>query len=232
MCGRYSLTTPEEAMRRVFGYDGPLLNLPPRYNIAPTQILPVIRAESDGSGRLLERMRWGLVPSWAKDLSIGARLINARAETVADKPSFRSAFRKRRCLVPADGYFEWQKTGTDKQPWFIRMRSDDVFAFAGLWETWTDESNGETVVTYAIVTTEANDLTASIHHRMPVIVAPADYDAWLNAEPEAANGLLRAFPSTEMVAHPVGKLVNNVGNDVAACLEPAEPAEPVQRTLL
>ena len=153
-------------------------DLVPRYNIAPTQQVPVIRLRADAS-RELSLLRWGLVPSWAQDPSIGQRMINARAETVASKPSYRAAFRRRRCLVPADGYYEWQKAGRAKQPYYIRLRDEPLFAMAGLWEQWHD-TGGELWETFAIITTEANQATRAIHDRMPVILSQQDYAQWLD----------------------------------------------------
>ncbi|MDH3595076.1 MAG: SOS response-associated peptidase [Rhodospirillales bacterium] len=227
MCGRYSLTTPAEALRRVFGFlEQP--NLAPAYNIAPTQAVAVLRLGADGM-RHFARLRWGLVPAWAKDLSIGARMINARAESVADKPAFRSAFRQRRCLVMADGFYEWQKCPEGpKQPYRIALADGGPFGFAGLWESWTDKGSGETVETCTIVTTEANELLTPIHHRMPVILAPEDVAAWLDAaaSPEAAQALLRPCPAAVLVAYPVSTRVNKVANDDPGVIAPLEEQEP------
>jgi len=227
MCGRYSLTTPLEAVTNLFGVAG-RPNFPARYNIAPTQDVPVVRAadgdgDGDGDGgRRLDLLRWGLVPHWAKDLKVGSRMINARAESAAKSPAFRNAFRQRRCLVPADGFYEWRKLpGGTKQPYRITLKAG-LFAFAGLWEAWHDPA-GETVRTFTILTTDANELLMPIHDRMPVILAPADYDAWLGAEdPAAVQALLQPFPAAAMVATPVSARVNNVRNDDAACIAPAQ----------
>lgn len=220
MCGRYSLTTPEEALRRLFDYTGPARNLPPRYNIAPTQGAPVVRANGDG-GRELAMLRWGLVPSWADDPAIGNRMINARAETVAEKPSFRQALAARRCLVPATGFYEWQKTNGAKQPWNIRPAGDDTFAFAGLWEVW---DKGEAPLeTFTIVTTEANDVLRPIHGRMPVILGPENYGAWLDTAGTPAHDaqeLLGPCPAAWLAAGKVGTHVNKPANDDAQCLAP------------
>lgn len=222
MCGRFTLRTPAHRLAEAFGVDA-LPNLAPRYNIAPTQDVVAIRHADDG--RELTMLRWGLIPSWAKDPAIGARMINARAETVAEKPSFRAAFRQRRCLVVADGFYEWRKTAdapkAPKQPYYIRLASGDAFAIAGLWERWRDPA-GETVESCTLITTEANRELAPIHHRMPVIVSPADYDAWLEPHPasaEALHALLRPYPGAEMTAFPIGRHVNNVRNDDPACIE-------------
>jgi len=217
MCGRYLITTPVEAIRQIFKVDQ-RPNLAPRYNVAPTQAVPIIR-RGEG-GRELITARWGLVPFWAKDLKIGARLINARAETVAAKPAFRDAFRRRRCLVLADGFYEWQKTDDGKQPHLIRVTGGAPFAFAGLWENWTDKGSGERIDSCTIIVTEANALVAPIHDRMPVILPPESYDLWL--DPSSADGttLLKPFPTAAMEAFPVSTRVGNVKNDDPGLIEP------------
>jgi putative SOS response-associated peptidase YedK len=226
MCGRYSLTTPVEALRRVFGFlEQP--NLAPGYNIAPTHQVAALRLGADGE-RHFVRLRWGLVPAWAKDLSIGARMINARAESVAEKPAFRAAFRQRRCLVMADGFYEWQKRDKGpKQPFRVTLADGGPFGFAGLWESWTDKGSGETVETCTIVTTDANELLAPIHDRMPVILVPGDVAAWLNtaAPPEAALALLRPCPAGVLVAYPVSTRVNKVANDDPGVIAPLQEEE-------
>ncbi len=183
MCGRYSITKPVEAMRQLFDFAGPLPNLPARYNVAPTQEVPIIRSQGGdgdgGGGRALAMLRWGLIPFWAKEPSIAYRMINARAETVATKPAFRAAFRARRCLVPADGFYEWQKRGRAKQPFRIVLKGEALFAFAGLWERWSG-GEGEVIESCTIIVTEANELLRPIHDRMPVILDPADLGAWLD----------------------------------------------------
>lgn len=196
-------------------------DLVPRYNIAPTQQVSVVRLRADAS-RELSLLRWGLVPSWAQDPSIGQRMINARAETIASKPSYRAAFRRRRCLVPADGYYEWQKVGRAKQPYYIRLRDEPLFALAGLWEQWHD-TGGELWETFAIITTEANQATRTIHDRMPVILSPQDYAQWLDAvcEQSAAlevlQNLLRPYTGP-MQLDPVTTFVNNPRNDSPQCI--------------
>jgi putative SOS response-associated peptidase YedK len=219
MCGRYLLISPVEAMRRLFDVGG-FLNLPPRYNIAPTQEAPVVRLERDG-GRELVPLRWGLIPSWVKDPSIGNRLINARGDTVADKPAFRTAFQQRRCLVPADGFYEWQARPDGKQPYRIGLADDGLFAFAGLWEWWKSPE-GESLETYTIITTDANDLLRPIHGRMPVIIDEGDHARWLDPKtaPADAKALLKPFPSERMRAVPVSRRVNNVRNDDPDCIAP------------
>lgn len=212
-------------MARLFGVAVPDEHAP-RYNIAPSQGILAVRAAPDGGDGAREAavLRWGLVPSWAKDPDIGNRMINARAETVAEKPSFRAAFRRRRCLVPATGFYEWRAASGPKQPYTIGMADGGPFAMAGLWEHWT-EPDGAAVETCAILTTEANELLRPIHARMPVIVAPSDFDLWLDpalAMPELLAPLLRPFDAAAMAAHPVSRHVNNVRNDDPACLEPVD----------
>ena len=221
MCGRFTQTALPEAIARQFE----VAELPlfiPRYNIAPSQPIATIRIEPDTSTRKLVMLRWGLIPSWAKDPKIGSQCINAKAETVAEKPSFRSAFKKRRCLVVATGFYEWQVQGRTKQPMWIGLRSKQPFAFAGLWEHWKP-AEGESLETCTIITTEPNDLMAPIHNRMPVILAPASYDKWLDPlfqQVESLTALLRPYPSEELTAYPVSTLVNNPRHDVPQCLEP------------
>jgi len=224
MCGRYLITTPLEAIRQIFKVDQSP-NLAPRYNVAPTQTVPIIR-RGDG-GRELVTVRWGLVPFWAKDLKIGARMINAKAETVAEKPAFRDSYKRKRCLVPADGFYEWKKTEGGKQPYLIRLKTAEPFAFAGLWADWKDKESGERIETCTIITTEPNALAATIHNRMPAILAPEAYDLWL--DPEAADGrtLLGPFPAEAMEAFPVSPRVGNVKNDDPGLIEP----QPEQSSL-
>jgi putative SOS response-associated peptidase YedK len=233
MCGRYSLTTPIDALRDLFQIDA-LPNLPPRYNIAPTQDVLAVRTGPDGGGRSFTAFRWGLIPSWAKDPAIGSRMINARAETAAEKPAFRAAFRRRRCLIAADGFYEWTKDGTGgKQPWRIASPGGAPFAFAGLWENWMSPDGSE-IESCTIVTTEAADAIAELHHRMPVILDPADYDRWLTADPpQEAAPLMRPYAGA-LEFYPVTPRVNNVRNDDASVLERAEPVEdapPAQGSL-
>jgi len=193
--------------------------LAPRWNIAPTQAVAAVRASAAG-GRELVGLHWGLIPSWAKERAIGARMINARAETVAEKPAFRAALRARRCLIVADGFYEWQKAGARKQPWYIRMRDGRPFAFAGLWERWAAGPD-EVLDSCTIVTTTPNGVVAPIHDRMPVILEWGDYAAWLDPgqrDPARLQPLLRPHPDVAMEAWPVGLRVNNPANDDASCL--------------
>ncbi len=218
MCGRYTLRTPVETLAEEFGITGPLPEVQPRYNVAPTQEVVAVLTEDDE--RHLEMLRWGLIPSWADDPAIGNRMINARSETAAQKPSFRSAFRKRRCLILADGFYEWQKTGNGKQPYYIHMEDGSLFAFAGLWEVWSGD--GEEIRSCTILTTSANEMVGKIHHRMPVILPPENYELWLDpdmGEAEPLLDLLRPYPDDVMVAYPVSRLVNSPSNDDERCVE-------------
>lgn len=241
MCGRYSITTDPEAVRRMFRVDT-LLNLMPRWNVAPTQEVPVIRKsdgsrEGNGDGRELHIMRWGLVPSWAKDIGIGARMINARAETVNEKPAFRGAYRYRRCLVPADGFYEWTTEAGRKQPWRIVRRDRATFAFAGLWELWAGTGEGSALETFSVVTTEANEAIRDIHHRMPVMLfEDGQFETWLSAEPKQAATLMAPCDPAAIEAYRVDPRVGNVRNDDPSLAEPLaappRPAMPAQGRLL
>lgn len=220
MCGRYTLRSKLNRLLAEFAVDVQEgLIGEPRFNIAPTQNVATIRIH-DGARRL-EMRRWGLVPSWADDPSVGNRMINARADGVADKPSFRSAFKKRRCLVVADGFYEWKKDGPTKQPYYIRLREDKPFAFAGLAEHW--QRGEQRIDSCTIITTEPNSLMADIHDRMPVILSPDEYDLWLDPEFEGKEkllSLLDAYPADAMTAYPVSTLVNNPRHENSACIEP------------
>ncbi|WP_273845980.1 SOS response-associated peptidase [Rubrobacter calidifluminis] len=219
MCGRYTLKTPVETLVRRFDLSGPLPGLSPSYNIAPSRkVAAVVLQEGQ---RRLEMLRWGLVPSWADDPGIGNRMINARAESVAEKPSYRGAFRSRRCLILADGFYEWKRENNGRQPYHIRMRDGSPFAFAGLWESWSGRE-GE-IRSCTIITTDPNDLLAPIHNRMPVILDPQDYDLWLDIsvrDPEVLLPLLAPYEGANLEAYPVSRLVNSPTNDDPACVEP------------
>ena len=224
MCGRYSITTPVEALSRLFRFSGPLPNLRPRYNVSPTQQVPIVRwAPADGQ-RELAQVRWGLIPFWAKDAKIGYSLINARAEGIAEKPSFREAFKRgRRCLIAADGFYEWEKRGATKQPWRITLADGGPFAFAGLWERWEKAPDGVPIESCTIITTAANQLLRPLHDRMPVILAHDDYAAWLGEDAaRAVAELLQPYPSEEMRAYCVSTAVNSVRNDGPECVEAVE----------
>jgi putative SOS response-associated peptidase YedK len=219
MCGRYTLRTPVDSLVETFEIEEYPSSVTPNYNIAPTQEVAAVVEENEK--RKLEMLRWGLIPSWAKDPAIGNKMINARAETVAEKPSFRSAFKNRRCLIIADGFYEWQKTNNGKQPYHIKMEDGSPFAFAGLWETWKDD---EEIRSCTIITTGANNLMEEIHHRMPVILHPEDYALWLDPdfdEKEPLTTLLKPFPADAMEAYPVSRRVNKPSNNEPSVLEPA-----------
>jgi len=226
MCGRFVLFTPGETLFQLFGVEASAMSgeiLIPRYNIAPTQPIAAVRLAPASNRREFTFFRWGLIPAWAKDLKIGARLINARAETVSEKPSFRAAFKRRRCLIPADGFFEWKRLGSRKQPVYIYARDGRPFAFAGLWETW-HSTDGDRIHSCTILTTEPNELMAPIHNRMPVIIEPPDYDLWLDPgpNPESARHLLRPYPAEKLAAYPVSTRVNSPRNDDPQCIAPLE----------
>ena len=219
MCGRFSQTRSWSELAELYEAPGgePPRNLAPRYNVAPTQAIPIVRIEEDGR-RGLVMARWGLVPSWAKDVAIGARLINARAETAAEKPAFRDAVRRRRCLIPADGFYEWQaRPRGPKQPHHIARADGGAMAFAGLWERWDRAPDGRPLVSCTILTTEANALVRPIHDRMPVILDPEDEGPWLDVGDPAR---LRPISADALRANPVGRRVNDVRNDDPACREP------------
>ncbi|MBN9669213.1 SOS response-associated peptidase [Roseibium aggregatum] len=228
MCGRLALTTPPDAVRTFFGYiDRP--NFPPRFNIAPTQPLAIVRR--DHGQRRFHLVRWGLIPSWVKDPSSFTLLINARAETAAEKPSFRAAVRHHRCLVPASGFYEWRRTPDGKQPFWIHPADGDILAFAGLWDTWCDPDGGD-IDTGAILTMQSNRMMSEIHHRMPVILKPDAFDDWLdtaNVDRREAMKLLQPVEDDFLVATPVSTRVNKVVNDDPDVQRPADPDELVLR---
>ena len=217
MCGRYTLRTPVDSLVEAFEIEEYPSSITPNYNIAPTQEVAAVVEEDEK--RKLEMFHWGLIPSWAKDPAIGNKMINARAETVSEKPSFRKAFRVRRCLIVADGFYEWQKTTNGKQPYYIRMEDDSPFAFAGLWESW---QNGTEIRSATIITTDANDVVAPIHNRMPVILHPEDYELWLDPdfdEKEPLTTLLKPYPAEAMDAYPVSRSVNSPSNNEPGIIE-------------
>ncbi len=221
MCGRYTLQASPEELVEQFGIDEPPL-FKPRFNIAPSQSVAVVRLHPDTARRELVQLHWGLIPSWAKDPRIGNQMINAKAETVATKPSFRSAFRKRRCLILASGFYEWQQQGKQKQPMYILLRDQRPFAFAGLWERW-EPKGGEPVESCTIITTEPNEFMRPIHNRMPVILALQNYDLWLDSaakQTDALQALLKPYPTEEMEAYPISKMVNNPRFDSSQCVKP------------
>src|ERR1051325_10913364 len=208
MCGRFTQTSSAAAVAKEFGVEEISGGLKPSYNIAPTQ--PVAVIITDDKKRLVQ-VRWGLVPSWAKDISIGNKLINARAETITEKASFRNAFKKRRCLVVADGFYEWQKVGDSKRPMYIHLKNGKPFGFAGLYEFWKSPED-EQLVTCAIITTTPNQLMQSIHDRMPVMIPKADENRWLDphaTDQEALIDMLKPYPADDMAAYPVSKRGNS-----------------------
>lgn len=208
MCGRFAFYSPAEAAAALFGVDA-APEVKPRYNIAPTQDIAAVRQDPDGE-RELVMLRWGLVPFWAKDPSIGNRMINARAETVAEKPSFRNAYKHRRCLVLADGFYEWQRHDNTKTPYFISLASGDPFALAGIWEKWTDKETGESLQTTSLITAEANDFMAQLHHRMPVVLEAQSATDWLAGSNDLLDDVAAITPPLQ--AWPVDKRVNNARN--------------------
>jgi putative SOS response-associated peptidase YedK len=221
MCGRYVIYGPQSRNNREIDFLQLKLDFPPHYNAAPTQRLPVYRWVPE-RGPELGLLRWGLIPHWAKDPAVGARLINARGDTLAEKPAFRAAFRRRRCLVPMVGFYEWKGEAGRKQPYFVRRSDGELFAVAGLHEAWTSPQ-GETVETFTIVTTDANAAMEPIHNRMPAIVAPRDFEKWLgqtNAETPDPATLLRPYDGSDLEVFPVSTRVNAVRNDDEGLIEP------------
>ena len=223
MCSRYMLVSPADLLAKATGMRVfPLVQ--PRYNAAPTQSLPVVRAAR--AGRESAMMRWGLVPSWSREGKMKSILINARAETVAHKPAFRDAFRRRRCLVPADGFFEWKHAGRDRNPWLFEPTDGGPITFAGLWETWSG-GEGAALESFTILTTTPNEVVADFHNRMPVILPAAARDTWLDdaADEGALMSLLKPVSASALRARPVNPRLNSVANDDPACIEPP-PAGP------
>ena len=227
MCGRYTHKLSWRQIAALYRLADPPYgapNLEPRYNMAPTQDAPVVRYNTQTGARSLDMLRWGLIPHWAKDPSVGNRLINARAETVASKPSFRAAFRERRCLVPASSFFEWKREGKAKQPYAIALKGGEPLSFAGLWENWKNPE-GEWVRTFTIVTTEANELLRPLHDRMPASLDPADHAVWLGEQPAGPDvllALLRPYPLERMELWPVSTKVNSPKNDGPDLLDPLQ----------
>lgn len=221
MCGRFTLTVDPGQLQQSFSLDEVPPQMKPRYNIAPTQ--PVAVIPNDGQNRL-DFFVWGLIPSWAKDPQIGNRMINARAETLAEKPAFRAAYRRRRCLVLADGFFEWQQISGSKAktPVYIQLKSKEPFAFAGLWENW-NSPDGSQILSCTIITTQPNELVEDIHTRMPVILPKEGYSQWLSPDeqdPRKLDALLRPYPAEAMIAYPVSRMVNSPQNDLPEVIVP------------
>jgi putative SOS response-associated peptidase YedK len=223
MCGRYKLTVSWAEIHRLYNLANSV-NLRPRYNIAPTQDVLAIIFDADTKQRRGEMLRWGLVPFWAQDVKIGYHLINAKAETVTEKPAYREAFKHRRCIIPADAFYEWQETGESlKQPYAIVMKDRGAFGFAGLWEKWTDKASGEVIHSCTIITTEPNALCALIHNRMPAILDPADYTQWLGekvANEDELRAMLGPFPVGRMACFKIGTKIGNVKYDEPGLVEP------------
>ncbi len=219
MCGRFVLTANPEIVQQAFDLAAPPAQMQPRYNIAPTQPVMVITNENP---TVATYHKWGLVPAWAKDISVAAKMINARSESAAEKPSFRSAFRRRRCIIPSDGFYEWPEHTKDKVPMFVHRPNNEVYGMAGLWEIWQDPAGGE-LRTCTILTTEANPFMQQYHHRMPVILHKDDYALWLspNEEPlPVLQSLMKAYDEDGLQAYSVSKAVNRVGNDSPQLIEP------------
>jgi len=234
MCGRYRLSRRKQLVEEYFDCGSWDEDWAPRYNIAPTQPVPVIRQNPKKPVRELSLMRWGLIPHWSKDGSGAAGTINARSETAATKPAFRDPLRYRRCLFPADGFYEWKRTATSKQPYCVEVNEGELFAFAGLWDGWKDPK-GKWIRTCSILTTTPNALTSRIHDRMPVILDPDSYDLWLDpgmTKVEAVSDLLKPCDARLMRSYPISTGINHVANDDEQCSLPVELAETQNRLFL
>jgi len=224
VCGRYRLSRRKQILEEQFETQPWDDEWSPRYNVAPTQPVPVIRQHPKEPIRQISSMRWGLVPHWAKDASDAASTINARSETAATKPAFRDPLKFRRCLIPADGFYEWKRNGTSKQPYCFEVNDGELFAFAGLWDGWKD-ADGQWIRTCSILTTTPNAVTSTVHDRMPVILNPDSYDMWLDpgvTEVEVVSELLKPYDARLMRCYPVSSRVNHVANDDAECSRPVE----------
>jgi putative SOS response-associated peptidase YedK len=219
MCGRFALPYPSKTVAEHFSIPEEVF-FAPRYNIAPSQNIAVVCGKQDAPGLQMAMMRWGLIPNWAKDEKLGYKMTNARAETVAEKPAFRSAYRQRRCLIAAGGFYEWQRQGKNKQPYFLTVKDTKIIAFAGIWERWQSPEE-EPVESCAILTTAANSSVRGIHDRMPVIVAPADYNLWIDpgGERDLLQQILRFSQSISLRIYPVSNMVSNPRNDSPGCLQ-------------
>lgn len=222
MCGRFALVTEKHILELLFELDYSLdFEIKSRYNIAPTQQTPVVRLSAADNKRELALLKWGLVPFWAKDETIGNRLINARAETVREKPAFRDAYKKRRLLIPASGFYEWKSEAAGKQPYFITAKSKELLSLAGLWERW-DKGPEQSLETFTILTTEPNSLVAELHNRMPVIIPSQSFGAWLDplTGEDQLQQLMKPYPEDRLIYYPVSRLVNKPNNDVPEMIEP------------
>ena len=234
MCGRYRLSRRKQVIEEYFDSVSGEVDWSPRYNIAPTQPVPVIRQNPKELTRALSLMRWGLIPHWAKDPSIATSTINAKSETASTKPAFRDPLKLRRCLIPADGFYEWMRTTTSKQPFCFEVKDGELFAFAGLWDGWKDAS-GNWIKTCTILTTTPNAVTATVHNRMPVILTPDSYGIWL--DPAVTNvqvvcELLKPYDANSMRSYPVSARINHVGNDDEECSQPVELVQVQNRLFL
>ena len=226
MCGRFTLKTDPETLTETFpGFTTPAADeMSPRYNIAPSQQIAVVANNGENS---VEFFQWGLIPSWAKDPKIGNRMINARSETLAEKPSFRTPYKRRRCLILSDGFYEWKSEpgSKSKTPFYVQLKSEKPFAFAGLWEAWSPNIDDDPLLSCTIITTSPNALMETIHQRMPVILEPDAHNLWLDPSdqsPKQLDGLLKPYPDDEMMAYPVSRLVNRPSNDSPDCIAPAD----------
>lgn len=231
MCGRYRLSRRKQLVEEYFDSVSDEPDWSPRYNVAPTQPIPIIRQHPKEPVRELSLMRWGLIPSWAKAPSGAARMINARSKTASSKPAFRDSLKSRRCLIPADGFYEWARTGKSKQPYCFEVNDGELFAFAGLWDRWKDPS-GNWIKTCSILTTTPNAVTSPVHDRMPVILEPDSYDLWLDpgmSDGSAATDLLKPYDARSMRCYPVSSRVNHAGNDDEECSRPVDVAEAQNR---
>lgn len=227
MCGRYRLSRRKQIVEEYFDCSSDEQDWEPRYNIAPTQSVPVIRQNPKEPIRELSLMRWGLIPSWAKDASAAASMINARSETASTKPAFADALKYRRCLIPADGFYEWKRSGNSKQPFCFELNGGELFAFAGLWDRWRD-TNGAWLMSCSILTTTPNALTSAVHDRMPVILRRDDHDLWLDpgmGKVDDIHALLKPYDALHMQSYPVSCRINHVANDDEECSRPVEIVE-------
>lgn len=234
MCGRYRLSRRKQIIEEHFGSEPWDDDWNPRYNIAPTQAVPVIRQHPKEPARQISLMKWGLIPNWARDVSIAGSTINAKSETAATKPAFREPLRLRRCLIPADAFYEWKKNGSAKQPYCFEVDGGELFAFAGLWDGWKDES-GRWVRSCSILTTTPNVVTSAIHDRMPVILHPDVYDVWLDPGMQnvaTISEMLKPFDARSMRCYPVTTRVNHVANDDEECSQAVEVVESQERLFL
>jgi putative SOS response-associated peptidase YedK len=234
MCGRYRLSRRKQIIEEHFDSVSGDEDWSPRYNIAPTQPIPVICENPEEPVRELSLMRWGLIPSWAKGPSVAAQTINARSETASTKPAFRNPLKFRRCLIPADGFYEWMRTAKAKQPYCFEVNDGELFAFAGLWDRWRDP-NGNWIKSCTILTTTPNSVTSAVHDRMPVILDPASYDLWLDPGMQnvaAVSDLLKPYDARAMRCYPISTRINHVANDDEACSTPVELAEIQHRLFL